>query len=308
MLALASSFSVALIACILLGVGAMSLNTVGNTLVPIVLFEGKDPARASNFGNAFFGLGYVITPLLVVFIIKTLKYSYTAALVILSILALIFLVLAIMTSFPKVPTGFKFNKVFKVLVKPAVLIAVLALFCYMSLETSMGTWIKKLMEELFGGSANANASANAGIVLSLFGVTMMIGRFISASIKNLTALGPKLITITSVLAAAAILLMIIAKGPALAIIAVLLAGLAFAPIFPTIVGVTFAKFDSSLYGTIFGIIFALGLLGGTFVPKFIGNLSVGSTVQKSLLIALIIAGLLLIISFFIGRIGKPKSE
>jgi fucose permease len=137
---------------------------------------------------------------------------------------------------------------------------------------------------------------------------MMIGRFISASIKNLTALGPKLITITSVLAAAAILLMIIAKGPALAIIAVLLAGLAFAPIFPTIVGVTFSKFDSSLYGTIFGIIFALGLLGGTFVPKFIGNLSVGSTVQKSLLIALIIAGLLLIISFFIGRIGKPKSE
>jgi fucose permease len=117
-----------------------------------------------------------------------------------------------------------------------------------------------------------------------------------------------LITITSVLAAAAILLMIIAKGPALAIIAVLLAGLAFAPIFPTIVGVTFSKFDSSLYGTIFGIIFALGLLGGTFVPKFIGNLSVGSTVQKSLLIALIIAGLLLIISFFIGRIGKPKSE
>src|SRR4030042_4171888 len=156
--------------------------------------------------------------------------------------------------------------VFKVLVKPAVLIATLALFCYMSLEVSMGTWIKKLMEELFGGSTNVNASANAGIVLSLFGVTMMAGRFISASIRNLTAMGPKIITITAVLAAAAIFLMIIARGPVLGIIAVLLTGLAFAPIFPTIVGVTFSKFDSGLYGTIFGIMFALGLLGGTFVP------------------------------------------
>jgi MFS family permease len=64
MIASAQSYGVALFACILLGAGAMCLNTVGNTLIPVVLFGGKDPARASNFGNAFFGLGYVITPLL----------------------------------------------------------------------------------------------------------------------------------------------------------------------------------------------------------------------------------------------------
>jgi len=307
-LAFSSSFAIALIACIVLGVGAMSVNTVANTLIPIVLFKGKDPARASNFGNAFFGLGYVLTPLLVVFIIKTLNLGYSTALVILGILSLIFLVFALLTTFPKVSTGFNFSMVLKVLVKPAVLIAALALFCYISLEISMGTWIKKLMEELFGGSTNINAAAKAGVVLSFFGVTMMAGRFLTSSIRNLTAMGSKVITFTAVLAVAAILLMIIARGPVLGIVAVLLAGLAFAPIFPTIVGVTFAKFDPSQYGTIFGIIFAIGLLGGTFVPKFIGNLSVGSTVQQSLPIALIIAGVLLAISFFIGRVGKPKSE
>jgi len=307
-LAFSSSFFVSLMACILLGVGAMSVNTVANTLIPIVLFEGKDPARASNFGNGFFGLGYILTPLLIVFIIKTLNLGYSTALVVIAIISFIFLIFALLTTFPKVSTGFNFSMVLKVLVKPAVLIAALALFCYISLEISMGTWIKKLMEELYGGSANLDTAAKAGIVLSLFGVTMMIGRFLSASIKNLTAMGSKMITFTSVLAVLAILLMIIAKGPVLGIIAVLLVGLAFAPIFPTIVGVTFAKFDSSLYGTIFGIIFAIGLLGGTFVPKFIGNLSVGSTVQQSLPIALIIAGVLVVISFFIGRVGKPKSE
>jgi len=41
------------------------------------------------------------------------------------------------------------------------------------------------------------------------------------------------------------------------------------------VGVTFAKFEPRLYGSIFGIIFAIGLLGGTFVPQIVGNLSVG---------------------------------
>jgi len=306
-LALASTFSVALIACILMGFGAMALNTVGNTLIPVVLFEGKDPARASNFGNGFFGMGFVFTPLLIVFILKTLNLKYTAALIIIGILSLIFLLFALTTSFPRVPVGFKFSKAFKVLLKPAVLVAAFALFCYMSLEISMGTWIKKLMKELFGASGNFNAAAQAGLVLSLFGVAMMAGRFLTSAIKNLTAMGSKVIIFSSILAVLAIFLMIIAKSPVLGIIAVLLAGLAFAPIFPTIVGVTFAKFDTSMYGSIFGIMFSIGLLGGTLVPKFIGNHSVVSTVQQSLPIAAIMAGILLVISLFIGRVGNPKA-
>lgn len=307
-LAFAPSFSIALVACILMGIGAMALNTVGNTLIPVVLFEGKDPARASNFGNGFFGLGYVLTPLLIVFILKTLSLSYTIALIIIGVLSIIFLVFALTTSFPQVSTGFKISMAFKILLKPAVLIAALALFCYMSLEISMGTWIKALMEELFGSVGNLNATAQAGLVLSLFGVAMMAGRFLSSTIKNLTAMGPKIIIFASFLSVLAIFLMIITRSPILGIVAVLIAGLAFAPIFPTIVGVTFSKFDSSLYGSIFGIIFSIGLLGGTFMPKIIGNLSVGSTVQQSLPIAAIMAGILLIISLFIGRVGKPKAE
>ncbi|NIA29743.1 MAG: MFS transporter [Actinobacteria bacterium] len=307
-LAFSTSFAFALFASILLGVGAMSLNTVGNTLIPVVLFEGKDPARASNFGNGFFGLGYVLTPLLIVFILKTLNLGYSSALIIIGILSLIFLVFALSASYPQVSTGFKFSMAFKVLTKPAVLIAALALFCYVSLEISMGTWIKPLMTELYGGSANINSSANAGLVLSLFGVAMMLGRFLTSAVKNLTAMGAKLITWTSLVSLLAIIVMIFAKGPALGIVAVLLVGLAFAPIFPTIVGVTFSKFDLSLYGSIFGIIFAVGLLGGTFVPKFIGNLSVGSTVQQSLPIVAVMAAILFIISLFIGRVGKQKTD
>jgi fucose permease len=306
LLAYASSFGLALIACILLGVGAMSLNTVGNTLIPIVLFEGKDPARASNFGNAFFGLGYVLTPFLFVFFLTNLNLSYSTSLSIIGVLVLVFLIFALTTSYPQVATGYKFSMAIRLLGKGAVLMAALALFCYISLEISMGTWIRKLMEQLFEGSGNLRPAYYAGLILSAFGVAMMVGRFLTSTVKNLTAIGNKIIPVMALVSLGAIVLMILANSPALAIIAILLAGLAFAPIFPTIVGVTFAKFDPSLYGSIFGIIFAVGLLGGTFVPKFIGNLSVGSTVQQSLWIAAAMAAILFVIALIMGRVGKKK--
>jgi len=306
-LAYAGSFAIALAACVLLGIGAMSLNTVGNTLIPVVLFEGKDPARASNFGNAFFGLGYVSAPFLFTLFLQKLGMSYSTSLSIFGALVIVFLAFALTTSYPQVPIGFQLSRAFSLLGKGAVIVAALALFCYVSLEVSMGTWIRSLMEELYGESMSpTDASFRAGMVLSLFGAAMMAGRFISSAIKNLTAIGTKVITLTALVALVAIVLMIVTKSPALAILAIVLTGLSFAPIFPTIVGITFAKFDPSLYGSIFGIIFAIGLLGGTFVPKIIGNLSVGSTVQQGLSIAAVMAAVLLVISLLMGRIGKTS--
>jgi fucose permease len=180
----------------------------------------------------------------------------------------------------------------------------------MSLEISMGTWIKSLMVQVYktGGIESANAAFNAGLVLSLFGVAMMVGRFITSTIKNLTEIGTKVIAAMAAVSFLVIILMMVAKTPAVAIISVLLVGLAFAPIFPTIVGVTFAKYDPSLYGSIFGIIFAIGLLGATFVPKYIGNLSVGSSVQSSLIIAVIMAAILFVLALIMGKVKPPTEE
>jgi fucose permease len=287
----------------------MSLNTVGNTLIPVVLFEGKDPARASNFGNAFFGLGYVLTPFLITLFLKKLNFSYSTSLSIFGILALLFLLFALTSNYPKIPIGFSFSKAISLLIKGPVLIAALALFCYISLEVTMGTWINTFMQELFSKTQNMTAEAIgfwSGMVLTLFGISMMLGRFITSTIKNLTAMGVKVIAAMAIVSLLAIILMIVTKTPALAAIAVILVGLAFAPIFPTIVGVTFAKFDPSLYGSIFGIIFAIGLLGGTFVPKFIGDLSKGSSIQQSLAIAAVMAAILFILALVMGFTGKAK--
>jgi len=305
LLAFAPSFLLAMAACVLLGMGAMCLNTVGNTLIPVVLFGGKDPARASNLGNAFFGLGYVLTPLLLVLFLKTMKLNYSASVSIIGALVIVFLLFALPTKFPRVATGYRFSMALKLLSKGAVLIAALALVCYMSLEITMATWIKPLMTEILGGGEAAGAIARAGLALSFFGVAMMVGRFLASTVKNLTAMGAKVIAAASLVSIAAIILMTVTKSPGLAIVSILLTGIAFAPIFPTVVGVSFSKFEPSLYGSIFGIIFAVGLLGATFVPKFIGNLSVGHSVQGSLPVAAVMAGILFITSLFIGRVGRP---
>jgi fucose permease len=173
----------------------------------------------------------------------------------------------------------------------------------------MGSWIRGLMVEILGkDNPPADASFGAGMVLTLFGVAMAAGRFLSSAVKNLTAVGIRLIAGAAVVSLLAILVMMWTESAALAILAVVVVGLAFAPIFPTIIGVTFSKFDASQYGSVFGIVFAIGLLGGTFVPKWIGDLSAGGTVQDGLKIAAAMALLLVVVAPVLALAGKKGSR
>lgn len=298
LLGAAPNFSVALVSAFLLGVGAMCVNTVGNTLMPLVLFDGRDPARASNFGNGFFGLGLIVAPLA----IALLGLKYSVALFFISAVIFVFLLFSFFASYPSVSTGFRFSMAIRLLRKPQVVTAALALMCYVALESTMNTWIKSLMEELFKAAGSSNSLMYAGFVLGLFGVCMMLGRFISSAIKGLTTIGVKIISAAALVSMLAISIMILTKSHITAILAVVVTGFSFAPIFPVIVGVTFARFEPKFYGSIFGIIFSIGLLGGTFLPQYVGYLAKGGTIQQSLWSAVIIAGLLFLISLVMGRI------
>lgn len=308
----AGSLNVAIASSVLLGIGAICCNTVGNTLLPVVLFDGKEPSRASNFGNAFVGLAFVLTPLAVVTLINDMNVSFEATMTIMSVLILVFAVCASITSFPQVSTGFELGKAVGLLSQPLVLLAALALVCYIGLEFSMNTWIKPLMTELYEAQENANAVRNAGRVLALFGLSMAIGRFLTSMIKNLSEVGAKLIALGALIAIVSILLLSRTSGLNMAIVGVLITGLAFAPMFPTIVGVTFSKFDPGLYGSIFGIIFSIGLLGSMILPKIIGMISMDKTVQQSLPIAAVISALLMVSALLMSsartKMGKQETE
>jgi len=306
LLAFSTSYALVLLATLLLGTGAILCNTVGNTLLPVVLFEGKDPARASNFGCGFVGLGFVLVPLLIGTFMNDMGLSYVVSVSIIGVGVLVFAIAALLPKYPQVSTGFSLIKAVDLVRKPEVLVAAVALVCYIGLEWTMNNWTKPLMTELYEAAGNANAVRNASLVLMLFGLAMTVGRFGTSVLKNVSARGVTIIAATSVLAVLAIIMLVKAGSPGMAIISVLVIGLAFAPMFPTIVGVTFAKFDQNVYGSIFGIIFSIGLLGSMILPKLVGYLSKGKTLQQSLPIAAIIAGVLFVIAIVMGAVGKPK--
>ncbi|VGO20161.1 MFS transporter [Pontiella sulfatireligans] len=284
LLAKAKSFGPGLIACILLGVGAMACNTTGNVLGTAVvskMFDG-DMASANNLVNVFFGLGLFLTPFLVSFLFN--KVSYEKAVSALGIVILIPLAFAVIAKYPEAPAGFALGDAFGLLKEPATILAAFILFCYIALESSFCNWLAPFGKEVL---ANENpdmdsekVDATAARLLSAFAIAMMAGRLIT-SFSGITKFGGWLIAGAAVLAAVIIVIMTGTKSSKAAYALAAAAGLIFAPAFPTTVGVTFAKFGGGS-GSLFGIIFAVGLAGGVIVPKAIGNMAGNSTIQKSL--------------------------
>lgn len=303
-LAYGKTYAAVLLPCLLLGFSAMALNTAGNVMGPLVLFGGENEAAASNLINVFFGLGLFLTPLIVSFLFR--KTSYEKAISTLGVIVLAPVVFALIAKYPQSQAGFALKDAFSLLANPTVLVAGFVLFCYISLESSFCNWLPPFGKEVIGKSRPDTDSdavdASAQRLLSLFAVAMMVGRLIASQISTITAYGSWFIAGASLAAVLIILAMTVSKSAIQAQVLAILAGLFFAPCFPTTVGVTFSKFSPEIRGSVFGIIFAIGLLGAVIVPKAIGNMAKGSSVQKSLRLLVPACVLLIILALVLGKI------
>ncbi len=298
------TYASVLVPCVLLGFGAIALNTASATLLPAVLFRGENPAAALNLGTVFFGLGVLLTPLIVSFLFQ--KVSYEKAVSVVALILLAPFVLAILATYPAGEAGFVVTDAFALLREPAVLIAALMLFCYTSLETSFCNWLPPFGKEVI---SHAHADLQTGVVdasaqrlLSLFAIAMMVGRLIASQLPGITDYWSWYIAGASLVAAATIVMMALAKSTGQARAAAILGGLALAPIFPTIAGGTLAQFSPKVHGSIIGIIFVMGFLGASIAPRAIGGLAKGSSVQSSLKLLFPLAILLILFAFIAARL------
>jgi len=284
MLANAKGFGAGVLACILLGVGAMACNTTGNVLGTTVvskLFNGN-MASANNLVNVFFGLGLFLTPFLVSLLFQ--KVSYEKAVSALGVIVLLPLIGVFMATFPETPKGFKLLDAVALLKEPVTILAAFVLFCYIALESSFCNWLAPFGKEVLSKEKPDlpadKVDASAARLLSAFAIAMMAGRLFT-SFSGITQFGGWLIAGAALVAAVIIMIMTGVKSSGAAYALALAAGLVFAPAFPTTVGVTFTKFGGGS-GSLFGIIFAVGLAGAVIVPKAIGNMAKGASVQKAL--------------------------
>jgi fucose permease len=304
LLAHVRTYAATLGSCFLLGVGAMSLSMAAMTLMPVVLFGGKNPAAANNLGNVAFGVGLLLTPLLVSFLFRRISYELALSVVAVIVVAPVIPALLLTTYPQSQAAAFSLGDAVALLREPAVLVAGCALFCYTSLEQSFTSWLPAFGKEMIGARSNDGGAADAAAqrLLSLFAVAMMLGRLAASQVPAITEYGSWMMAGAAMLAALVVVLMIVTRQPWQAALLAVLAGLVLAPCFPTTVGITFAKYRPAVYGSVFGIIFAMAMLGGAIVPKLIGNLAKGSSVQRSLRLLLPACVVFAVLVIVLGQI------
>jgi fucose permease len=309
-LAKGKSYGAVMLPCVLLGIGAMAMNTAGNVMGPQVLFGGEDMARASNMINVFFGLGLFLTPLIVSFLFR--KSSYEVAVSVLGVIIILPAIIAFLAKgYPVSAAKLDFAATADLLTQPAVLVAAFVLFCYIALESSFCNWLpsfgKEVVQKENADIDAAVADASGQRLLSFFAIAMMVGRLGTSLLPgkinfDLTANGGWVIAGAAIVAGVVIFLMMTCSKGMMANILAVLAGLSFAPCFPTTVGVTFSKFSPEVYGSVFGIIFAVGLAGAVIIPKMMGNAAKGASIQKSLKLLLPACLILAVLAVVLGLI------
>ncbi len=297
MLISAKSYRTAVFACIIMGIGATCLTTIGNVLMTVVLFGGENEPAALSLGNSFFGLGAFFTPFVVAILLKKLGYKITGNFI--AIILLLPIIFALFANYPEVKIGFQISQAFALLGKGIVIFSALALFCYVGLENAMGGWVSSYASGLGFSDRSSN------FVLSSYWICLMLGRLIAAGFGIKALVGPEIgITVSIVLSIAAIIIIIIltvAKLKIVGTIGVIFMGLIFGPIYPTVLGVALADpVVKPVVGSGFGIIFAIGLLGASTIPAAMGIYSKGRTVQQSFKIAIAAAVVMLVMIIIMG--------
>jgi fucose permease len=303
LLARSRSYAAVFLSCLLFGFGAMAMNTVANTLIPRVLFEGKNPAAALNLGNVAFGVGLLLAPLVLSFLFRKLSYENTVST--LAVIIAVPIVFALLAIYPAQGTeAFEFAKALTLLTKPAVVVAFLALFCYTALDASFSNWLPAFGKEVI---AVARPDADPGAVdasaqrlIAVYAVSMIFGRLAASQVAAIKDYGCWFVAAASLAVVLLIAWMTWTRRPVVAWLLVFAVGLVTAPFFPVVVATTFAKFSVEVQGSVFGVIFAGALLGGATVPKAIGNLATGSSVQRSMILLAPMCAILAVLILVLG--------
>ncbi|MGZ4813270.1 MAG: MFS transporter [Terriglobales bacterium] len=261
-MAFATTYSAAQFFGLLLGAGGGGLNMSANVLVSDI-FEEDRGARL-NLVAVFFGVGALLIPLgaAAVGSARMVVVILAAAVISAACLAA-YLVLSFPP--PHHGSGFSFRDAAKVVRYPGVLLFAFLLFFESGNEAAMIGWTST-----WAGDMGATARS-ATLVLALFQAMMMVGRISATRVLRVIS-ESQLVMISA--AGALVSVAMIACAPSVPILAVgaALAGLTFASIYPTMLAIAGNR-HRNFPGTVFGVLFSIGLFGGTVFPWSIGHLS-----------------------------------
>ncbi|MGA9788110.1 MAG: MFS transporter [Candidatus Sulfotelmatobacter sp.] len=261
--AYAHSFGGAAISAVLLGLGGGGLNTSTNALVSDLYGEDRGPML--NVLGIFYGIGALGIPLLAAVIAG--NFPIAQQLLICAGLAGASALLFLGVQFPEASgnRSFSWREALQVAQFPGLLVLGFLLFCESGNEASIGGWSSTYVAETGLGARTAT------LILAGYWAALMVGRLLVA--RMLKFVGKRQLVLGSglgALAGAAILLTSRLEGMLVA--GVLLLGFSYAGVFPTALAIAGDSYRK-MTGTVFGLLFAIALVGGMSFPWAVGQIS-----------------------------------
>ncbi|HWR15359.1 MAG TPA: MFS transporter [Terriglobales bacterium] len=260
--AMSSSLSTASVAAVVLGFGGGGLNTSTNVLVSDLYGDKRGPML--NLLGIFFGVGALCIPLLAAsiqghFTIPQLLFFCAA------ISGACAVAYAVMKFPPALsPQGFSLRATLSVARYPGVLLLAFLLFFESGNEACIGGWTSTY------ANANGFEPRIATLVLAGYWAALMFSRIIAATVlanvpKARVVLG------SAVLSLLGCAILLSAQSLPLLVLGVVIIGVSYAPIFPTALAIAGDRYSNT--GTVFGLLFAIALIGGMAFPWGVGQVS-----------------------------------
>jgi fucose permease len=285
-LSLKPTYSRAITAVLLAGLGGAGLSTASIVLMPHAFFfpfQAEQRAASLNLGNVFFALGALITPALVDVLLRSLEFRRTVGLIALICLVPAF-VCALPGEFPQLTEHGTFGDL---LSNQNLWLASLVFLFYAPLEGSISIWTTTYLTDLGYGERRA------AWLLSGFWAMFLLSRLLTAFAQHRRWIHPGwdpilVIVLPSLLAAVVLGNMAGTAQRSRALLGVLVLGFLLGPVFPTLVAMLFDAFPRA-QGTAYGVMFAIGSLGSLILAPVIGISARRGTVQSALYIPMMLA-------------------
>ncbi len=247
----------------LLGLGEGTLDVGGNVNL-VWVFQ----SRVGPYMNAlhfFFGVGAFLAPIVITNVMNWTGGALTWPLWVLCILFLPGLVGMIMLRSPENPDRDVENATETRRNGHLVVLMIVVFFMYVGLEAGFGGWIFTYATEL--GVANETAAAYMN---SIFWGALTLGRLISIPLAKKVSPASLLIGnfVLSVVFMAVILIWPL--SPIMIWIGAAGLGLALSSVFPTLLSL--AETRMQMTGSVTGLFFLGGSLGGTLIPSLLGQI------------------------------------
>jgi len=295
----AEGYRTLLLGVFALGMGGGALNGAANTLVADLHKDPQKKASALNLLGVYFGFGALFLPFIIASVLRSL--GLIPILYIAAVLSLAPGLLFLFQAFPRPKTsqGLPLAEAGQMIRNPLVLLLGFLLFFESGNEFIVGGYTSTYLKNTLGSSISV-----ASYILAAYWAAMMLGRVVSSRLL-LRLKSSTLVLISAIGSALGGSFLLLAASSSGAVVGVVLIGLSFASIFPTTLGVAGSHFET-LSGTVFGILFGIGLTGGMTLPWAVGQISETLGLRTGLGVVVIDAVMILILQICVRRFNEEK--